>query len=354
MEGILALGFSDIIEWIRTNWAMVAAIVVTGSIAFGIYFILPYYVNIVLNIFCDTPPPLLVNLLDYQRIDGEHVQFRSFDGMSLQGIWLNPPKNVKIKGTIIFCHEYGSDMHSAARYTRHLIESGYRVFSFDFRAHGKSKSPGYQLVQWPSDKELCDALGAIAHVRQQLEAEGTSTEIGIFGISRGAGVSLLAAQADPDIKAVMCDGAFCTQTTLISYMKRWVHLFAKIRLVYENHPDFFWRFLCRRVINKAQKKLKRRFPSVRKAVQSLDNQAVFYIHGKRDSYIKVEHSKALHAVTPGNKFLWIVPKAKHNQSVIIQPEQYQARTLAFFDKYLANEPIAEQTINEDKVIQNIA
>ena len=34
------------------------------------------------------------------------------------------------------------------------------------------------------------------------------------------------------------------------------------------------------------------------------------------------------------RFLWIVPEARHNQSVITEPGLYSARTVAFFEKYM--------------------
>ena len=40
----------------------------------------------------------------------------------------------------------------------------------------------------------------------------------------------------------------------------------------------------------------------------------------------------------------MVPAAKHNQSVVIVPEQYAARTTAFFRKHLAGEAIQEAEI----------
>jgi hypothetical protein len=45
--------------------------------------------------------------------------------------------------------------------------------------------------------------------------------------------------------------------------------------------------------------------------------------------------------------MWIVPKAKHNQSVIVAPDQYARRTVAFFCKYLAGEAVAEAAIAPD-------
>ena len=343
-----------LLEWVGKNWAAVAIAATCLAMLGCAVWLLTYYVRICLNIFIDTPPPLSMNPVDFQRLEGEIVRFRSFDGTSLRGMHLEPSKGSKYKGTIVFSHEYGSDMYSCARYTRPLLEAGYNVFTFDFRAHGDSSGADYKPVQWPSDKELGDVLGACAYVQASLVNEGKSSDVGLFGISRGAGAGLLAAASDPSIKAIVCDGAFSTENTLIALMKRWAHIFASIKLVYQNHPDAFWRFLLWLIMRFAQPKLKRRFPSVSKALREMQPRPIFFIHGERDSYISVDQTNILHETAPSPKYLWIVSRAKHNQAVIREPRAYAARTIAFFDKHLANQDIPESRITTDPAEIDVA
>jgi len=241
------------------------------------------------------------------------------------------------KGMVIFAHEFSSDMYSCARYCGPLLAAGYDVFSFDFRGHGESSGePGYQPRQWPSDREVSDMLGAIACVEEWLESGGRPVEIGLFGISRGAGAAILAAQNNPAVKAIISDGAFSSDTTLEHLMKRWAYIFAKVRFVYENHPPQFWRFLRWLLFRECRRKLNCTFPSVRKALARIPGpRPMLFIHGERDSYIPVEQSQRLYELAPGPKSLWVVPGAKHNQSVVVRPEYYAARTVAFFDEHLA-------------------
>lgn len=330
--------------WIQ-HWAALAIALTCLSLIVFLTLMVAKYVRICLNIFIDTQPPLLRGTVDYQPLHGEQVRFRSFDGTSLRGMHLQTPNRAAYMGTIIFCHEFGSDMYSCARYTRPLIDAGFDVFTFDFRAHGESSSGGkYRPLQWPSDKELGDVLGACMHVQSSLGAEGKSTDIGIFGISRGAGAALLAASSDPAIKAIICDGAFSTDTTLIAFMKRWAHIFARIKLVYENHPETFWKFLLWMLMRFAQPKLGRRFPSVRKALKDMQPRPVFFIHGQRDSYIRVNQTQLLYDEAPSPKYMWVVQGARHNESVVVAPRQYATRTIAFFRRYLAGEATDESEI----------
>jgi len=333
------------VGWLGRHWAAVAISLTCASLATFLALLLGKYVRICLNIFVDTPPPLSMGPLDFQPLHGEIVRFRSFDGTSLRGMHLNTPNRSACLGTVVFCHEYGSDMYSCARYARPLIEAGFDVFTFDYRGHGdSSKSPRYKPLQWPSDKELADTLGACADVESVLAAEGKPTEIGLFGISRGAGSGLLAACSDHNIKAILCDGAFSTDTTIVALMKRWAYIFARVKLVYENHSEQFWRFLFWLLMRFAQPRLGCRFPSVRKALRDMQPRAIFFIHGQRDSYIRVEQTQVLYEAAPEPKYLWVVEGAKHNQSAIIEPRQYARRTIAFFRRHLAGLAVSEKEI----------
>jgi len=331
--------------WFARHWAAWAIALTFLSVLVMGGLVLARYVRICLNIFCDTHPPLAMGPLDFQPIYGEVVRFRSFDGTSLRGMRIPGAKGQPYRGTIVFCHEFGSDMYSCGRYARPLIDAGFDVFTFDFRGHGESScSKTYRPLQWPSDKDMEDVLGACAHVESLLQAAGRPLKIGVFGISRGAGAALLAAATDTNICAILCDGAFCTDTTIIALMKRWASIFARWKLVYENNPESFWRFLYWLLIHFAQPRLGCRYPSVSKALRHMQPRPINFIHGELDSYIRVDQTRELYVQAPEPKYLWVVDGAKHNQSAIIQPEEYAARTSAFFRKYLSEEEVAEAEI----------
>lgn len=323
-------------QFIARNWAMATIIVTVVATVAICALVLGRYVRIMLNIMKDTPPPLAMGPLDFERIQGHVVRFRAFDGTSLRGMFLLADRSQPRKGLILFCHEFASDMYSAARYCRPLIENGYDVFSFDFRGHGESScSEEYQPRQWVSDREVDDVLGAIAFAEDYLESQGLPVELGVFGISRGAGAAVIAARRNPAVKAIITDGLFSNDITLEALMKRWAYIFAKVKFVYENHPPEFWQFLRWLLFVFAHRKFHCYFPSVRKILPWMLPRPIFMIHGERDSYIPNEQARYLHQLAPGPKSLWIVPGAKHNQGVVVSPEQYAEKTLGFFDHYLA-------------------
>ncbi len=327
--------------YIARNWALFSIpLTIIFPIAIA-WFVLRRYVKIMLNIIRDTPPPLAMGPRDFERIDGERVTFRAFDNLNLCGMFLTGRHGGRPKGMIIFAHEFSSDMYSCARYCRPLLAAGYDVFSFDFRNHGESsQDPTYRARQWPTDREVSDMLGAIAYVEDWLERQGRPIKVGLFGISRGAGAAILAAQNNPTVAAIITDGAFSSDRVLEYLMKRWAYIFAKVRFVYENHPPQFWRFLRWLLFRECRKKLNCTFPSVLKALRRMKPpRPILFIHGERDSYIPVEQSRLLYDACRGPKSLWVVPGAKHNQSVVIRPEYYAARTVAFFDEHLAEKSV---------------
>jgi len=77
------------------------------------------------------------------------------------------------------------------------------------------------------------------------------------------------------------------------------------------------------------------YPFVRKVLPRMLPRPIFMIHGERDSYIPDELARHLFALAPEPKSLWIVPGAKHNQGVIVAPDEYAEKTVGFFDHYLA-------------------
>jgi pimeloyl-ACP methyl ester carboxylesterase len=335
------------------NWALVSIAATLVVLLVVPALVLAKYLRICLNIIRETHPPLSAPQWGYDRIPGENYDFYAGDGIRLRGVFMHPPPNVARRGTIIFAPEFKSDRHSCARYGRPLIDAGYDVFSLDFRGHGESMpEAGYFPRQWASDREVADMTGAISFVEQWLEEQGRPIELGLFGISRGACVGLLAAEQCASVKAIVTDGAFSSDCTLEHLMRRWAKIFAKVRIVYENHPPEFWRFLRWVLFLTCRVKFKCAFPSVRKTLGRMIPRPILFIHGERDSYIPVVQSRLLYALASQPKFLWVVREAKHNQSVDIAPREYARRTVQFFDHYLAKRYDPGNIYNEDRFVES--
>ncbi|MGD8450413.1 MAG: alpha/beta fold hydrolase [Phycisphaerae bacterium] len=331
-----------VIDALVRNWALVAIISTMIILTIVPSLILMKYVRISLNIMRTTKPPLARGPLDFSPLEGEPVTFPAYDGLPLAGMIIRADPDVPHRGLVLFAHEFCSNMHSNARYCRPLLQAGYDIFTFDFRGHGQSAcAPDYVPRQWVTNYDLDDARGAVAFIQSWLEEQGRPPEIGAFGISRGACAAILVAAENPQVKAIVADGAYSTDMTIEYFMKRWAYIFARVRMVYENHPPVFWRFLRWAMMHFARREFKCRFPSVRKVIQKMRPRPILFIHGEKDSYLPVEQSsRRLYALAGQPKYLWIAPEARHNQAVARHPELYAWMIRSFFDRHLAAAPPA--------------
>ena len=203
----------------------------------------------------------------------------------------------------------------ALRLGRDLVERGFSVLLFDFRARGESggrrSSEGHR-EQW-------DVFGAIDHV----EGRGIPVErIGLLGFSLGAGVAILVAAQEPRIPAVVSDSGF------LDYMMELRQLYIGPFLL----PSWFAIFvvLAGRVFFGAD------FSKVR-PVQVVEgiSQPIFFIHGQNDPVIPVGESRELHIISDNHEDrVWIVPGAEHINVYRRMPEEYVGRVSSFFRRHI--------------------
>ncbi len=325
-------------EFITRNWALMSIATTIAMLVIIPALVLRKYVRIALNIIDEFAPPVWPEPREAGPIEGQSISFTAFDGHTLSGTMLPALSPGPRKGAVIFGHEFGVDRWCCHRYGLPLRKAGYDLFTFDFRGHGKSPHEhGYKPRQFPSDREQSDMLGAVAYVEDFLEQQGRPPEVGLFGLSRGAGAAILAAVGIDSVKAIAVDGAFSSDTTLEFHLKRWARIFAKLRVAYENHPPAVWRFLRWLVMLQAEKNFRCQYPSVRKAIKRLAHTPIYFIHGERDTYIPVEQALLLYHLAEQPKYLWTVPGGRHNQNVSQQPREYARRIVEFFDRHLANQ-----------------
>lgn len=366
--------FSDglVLASLLTNTALWTGLALLLAVLWAVM-IVSKYVRLMLNIIRDVPPAFLLGPFDFEHVEGRTVSFRAFDGTRLEGMFLSsddlqrhrsnaPCEEVSLncgprgrswfssgaRGLVVFCHEFGSDRYSAVRYCRGLLEAGYDVFTFDFRHTGRSsRTPGYEPGLWCTEKEVADCLGALLMVQACIEASGRTLPIGLMGVSRGAAVaintSFRAGAMDVPIDAVMVDGAFSTDMLMERFMKRWAHIFARMRFMHEHHPQWWWRFLRWLLLRAARKRFHCEFPLMRKSLERLETLPLFFVHGEKDSYLPFEQTRRLYELAGPPRYLWVVPGAKHNQAVAVDPERYHQRSVAFFSRFLSGASVQPET-----------
>jgi len=284
-------------------------------------------VNLFLGISIHPKPP------NIEVPESERVQFKSRAGLRLSGFVLRGHHGGRPAGTIVFCHEFGSDGTSALLYADFLLEAGYDLFSFDFRGHGLSETePDYEPRHWATNRETSDILGALAYIRSRKDLR--SDQVGLFGISRGGAAALAAAAMDGAVRAVACDSTFSTWATLYEYMRRWVVIYALFPFIYRNLPKFVFTAFGRTAMWLSELRLRVRLVHLEKALREYRG-ATLFIHGARDTYISATQAKYLSERASRPSSFYVFDKAKHNGARFSDGETYVKLVTEFFDRHLA-------------------
>ena len=140
-------------------WLGIASVIAAGLV---IYITIKYSPLVSRNF--ERQPLFLPLRLDPQEL-GEPIEFTTDDGFELKGSYLEGRTKAQA-GIIVYCHEFLSDRWSYFPYLDHLRDLGFDIFTFDFRNHGESDSePGFQPMQWTSDREVRDLKAALKALR---------------------------------------------------------------------------------------------------------------------------------------------------------------------------------------------
>lgn len=279
-------------------------------------------------------PPIGAELFPPQP-GAEAVTFVTSDGVTLVGNLL-VASAASPRGVILFCHEMDSNRWSVVSYCEGLLAAGFHVLTFDFRNQGDSQSmPGYHALHWPSVLEIEDVRAAVKFIEGRPDL--ARLPLGVFGISRGGSIALVAASQCDSIQRVVSDGAYCCNEMLLYFTNRWGRLYFPewlLRLLPKWHVQIsLW--LIRRT---SEFRRGFKYANVERALSLLGRKQVFMISGERDSYVYPEVTRSLHARTgQDDSTVWIVPDAKHNMSRQADPVEYDRRLVEFFSH---SDPVA--------------
>jgi uncharacterized protein len=135
--------------------------------------------------------------VDELGVAHEDVTFRTSDGLTLRG-WYIPSHNGA--AVVDFPGRLGTQAHA-----RMLARHGYGVLLFDRRGEGRSEGGG-NLLGWGGDKDI---IAAVDWLKRQPDVD--PDRIGGIGLSVGGELMLEAAAKDPDLAAVVSEGAGARQ-----------------------------------------------------------------------------------------------------------------------------------------------
>lgn len=257
-------------------------------------------------------PDVRTDPTDY-GLSHEEVAFQSRDGLTLRG-WFIPADEPR--GTIVFCHGHAGSMDPDIEYAPAFHANGYNVLMFDLRGHGRSEgqrvSMGYH--------ERLDLLGAVDYLRSR-----GIDRVGVLGFSMGGAVAISTAPQSEAIRAVVSDGGFAQLGNAIASALRERGL-----------PSWVAALVGPLIICLASLRLGSWLPRAdpTRWVDRITPRALLIIHGGLDRYVSLTEVQKLYAKAGEPKELWVVPEAGHRMVNGQRPDEYRARLLAFFERWL--------------------
>jgi len=257
------------------------------------------------------------------------VSFTSRDGVTLRGWLLAGAK----RGTIVLCAGNGCNVSAHLEYAKVAAGTGYSVLCFDYRGFGRSDGePDLRRV-------AADALAACRFAGSL----DPSSPVGIFGLSLGAGASLLAA-ARGGACAAAVEGVSDIGWMLRGLLAR--GSFGPVRVRSIEEPDGTVRpreriRLVRRTVGApiaacVAPILAGFFPldakSLPRAAAGLGSKPVLVVHGLDDLLLPFEGALDLSRLLRGPRSVWLIRGCGHAQEPILcAAAEYAQRLGAFFD-----------------------
>jgi len=290
------------------------------------------YLDNIRRIFLEKP--LFVIPRGQPLPDAEDVALRTPDELTLRGCYVKTTAPQR-KGVILFGLEFGSNRWACGPYTDFLREAGYDVFTYEPRNQGESdRQEGFEPLQWITDREVTDCRTAVEYLNSRPDADPRG--FGLFGYSKGANAGVVVAAHEPAIRCAVTDGAFGHHTVMVPYMRVWFAIYNPHYALHGLFGAWYYGFIARKAMRALERERGTKFPDVEKALRQFGARPILMIHGADDTYIKADMARDLFRWAREPKELWIVPAAKHNQSIQVAPDEYRRRVREFFDRHLGS------------------
>lgn len=248
----------------------------------------------------------------------EKIAFRTRDGLELKGWFL--PSSTGDKRTILMCHGMSDNKGMLLERTNFLNKAGgFNLVYFDFRSHGESEGE----ITTTGALETMDFEAAFKWLRRAKPE--CADKVGVFGLSMGATVAVVAMPKHPDLRCAVVESPFADYRTVI---RRW--FWNNVKVPY--YPLVALTILIARSRLKAAEL--DRFNPIDSA-SKISPRPLLVIGGECDRLMTPEDVKAIFNAAREPKQLWMVPKARHAQCREVAGPEYDARIIEFFARNLS-------------------
>lgn len=258
-----------------------------------------------------TPDP--VQHPDQYTLQGDVVRFSARDGTVLRGWWLPADEP---QGTIVFAHGQSGSLDGDWHLAPHIVERGFNILMFDFRAHGRSAGTHVTF----GAGEVLDVRGAL----DWLEAEQGVERAGVLGFSMGGAVALTTAAHDRRIAAVVADCPFYQLHTVVTAGLQDMGLPSLAARPLTGVAVTLASLLVGEVLSVAE--------PARWAARV--RSPVLLIAAGNDRFVPHNDTLALYQALPASSDLWVVPGIDHREAYQACPEVYLARVAGWFETHL--------------------
>jgi dienelactone hydrolase len=306
--GAVLVGLGAVVAWRSRKpaghrWLRRALIAVVALLA--VYWVV---LPVTLAVIATERPRARVEEPDLGR-PHDDVTLRTADGLDLAARYV-PSQN---GAAVVLIPREG-----AVDEARMLVGNGYGVLLVDPRGCGDSEGDP-NLFGWAMPRDIAAAVDYL-DARSDVE-EGRA---GGLGLSVGGEMMIQAAAEDPRLVAVVSEGAG-VRTFRETFVRRGPNA-VELALQYPHEV----------VLTAATALLSGSLPppSLRDLVAEISPRAVFLIYGEEGQAVEKAVNPPYYDAAGEPKHIWEVPGAGHTGGFAAQPDEYERRVTAFFDRHL--------------------